>query len=410
MPTPTSEQFDANWINGLLPGFRRMGFGQSLNQVQADLVANAEAADSLAQAAIAMSSFPYTELPTDTQTVTIGADVYEFCTALGATANTTNIGVVIGDTARATYDNLVAAINATDGDNAHATLVDSAADPCPANGTENVLAVAVNGGDTASGTIYLYAADAPGGSKVEGAGPDIALTDTATNGGPWRKLNLNLSVGAGFEAATQAFHGKHAIVAADLADSQPVLVPLPFAAQSWLLQVRDAAGVAKPDAYAAVTVPAAVGDQNFLGINLAPTAPTTLKRQIITIPVTASASQFAHWNPPAGVVPTGYKFVRGGAAPGTCTVAIDRITKSTGAVQAALSTAVNVAAGTDDVEQTLTPSVAISGTNHALATTQGLKFTVAAGAGASPPPITVIVEYYEPAIATDVIHLSVFGA
>lgn len=164
MPTPTSEQFDANWINGLLPGFRRMGFGQSLNQVQADLVANAEAADSLAQAAIAMSSFPYTELPTDTQTVTIGADVYEFCTALGATANTTNIGVVIGDTARATYDNLVAAINATDGDNAHATLVDSAADPCPANGTENVLAVAVNGGDTASGTIYLYAADAPGGS------------------------------------------------------------------------------------------------------------------------------------------------------------------------------------------------------------------------------------------------------
>lgn len=359
---------------------------------------------------IAMSSFGYTGQPSDTETLTIGADVYEFCTALGATANTTNIGVVIGATARATYDNLVAAINATDVDGLHATLVDSAADPCPANGTEDVLAVAVNGGDTATGTIYLYAAAATGGAKAEGAGPNIALSDTATNGGPWRKLNLNLSFGAGFAAATKQAHLKHTLVAANLTDSQPVLVPLPFAPQSWTLQIRDAAGVAKPDAYCAVSVPAAVGTQNFLGLTFTPTSPTSLKREVITIPVTASASQFANWNPPAGVVPVGYKFVRGGNAPGTCTVAVDRITKATGAIETALSTAVNVAAGTNDVEQTFTPSVAISGTNHAITAAQGLKFTVAAGAGASPPPITMVVEYYEPAIATDVVHLSVYGA
>lgn len=124
-----------------------------------------------------------------------------------------------------------------------------------------------------------------------------------------------------------------------------------------------------------------------------PAAPT--KRMIVTIPVTPSASQYAHWYPPEGVTPTAYKFVRGGTAAGTCTVALDRITKSTGAVATALSTAVNVAAGTNDVEQSFAPSVAIAGANHALTSAQGLKITVAAGAGASPPPITFIVEYVD---------------
>jgi hypothetical protein len=159
---------------------------------------------------IAMSSFAYTGQPSDTETLTIGADVYEFCTAAGSVASDTNIGVVIGGTARATYDNLVAAINASDADNAHATLFQTDdTTPAVANGTEDVLAVAVNGGNTATGTIYLYAADATGGDKVEGAGPDIALSDTATNGGPWRKTHLNLTFGARYDGATKHCHGKH---------------------------------------------------------------------------------------------------------------------------------------------------------------------------------------------------------
>jgi hypothetical protein len=69
---------------------------------------------------------------------------------------------------------------------------------------------------------------------------------------------------------------------------------------------------------------------------------------------------------------------------------MDRITRTTGAVATVLSTAQDLAAGTADVEQTITPSTAAP---HALTALQGLKLTVAAGASVTLNAITIIVEY-----------------
>jgi len=353
----------------------------------------------------AFTALDYTDNPTAADTLVIGDDTYEFVATGGDVTTNTNIGVVREATAAATFANLVLAINSAYASNLHAYLFqDDSTTPAIANGTENVLA------SITSGVLYLYAADAPGGTKVAGAAPDLAVTAAGlTEAIEFVPTNLNLSVGAGAAVATQAAHLKHTVVAGNLTAAQPLKLAVPFTPQSWNVQVRDAAGMLKPDAYAAVTVPAAVGGQDYLGLNLVPTAPTSLKRAILHIPVTASASTYAHLNLPTGIVPVSYKFVRGAAAAGTCTVALDRITKSSGAVATALSTAVSVAGGSTDAEQTFTPTTAVSGTNHACTAAQGLKVTIAAGAGASPPPITFIVEYYENVIATDVLHVSVFG-
>ena len=362
---------------------------------------------------IAMSSFAYTGQPSDTETLTIGADVYEFCTAAGSVASDTNIGVVIGGTARATYDNLVAAINASDADNAHATLFQTDdTTPAVANGTEDVLAVAVNGGNTATGTIYLYAADATGGDKVEGAGPDIALSDTATNGGPWRKTNLNLTFGAGYDGATKQCHGKHAIVAANLTDTQPVLVPLPFAPQSWNVQVRSADGKLKPNAYAAITVPAAVGTQNFLGVDVKPTLPTVLQRATIDIPLVDNDISIATLFLGVSHDIRAISYACGEDPGSTLVASIDKITASTGAVVAALTSSEDLAGGTQAGQVTaLTLDEAGGDIPIDVTALQGLLFTVTAGNGTvAPRSVTFFVDYIETAAATDVIFVDVYGA
>jgi len=87
--------------------------------------------------------------PTATDTLSIGADVYE---ADGAGAN---INFVIAGTAEATMDNLLAAIQAS--------------------GTEDVVASKVN-----ATTLLVQSADAPNGSAVA-ASPDIAIVNGLTN-------------------------------------------------------------------------------------------------------------------------------------------------------------------------------------------------------------------------------------
>lgn len=385
--------------------FRDYAVLTRMRQVQADVASALAGVSTLAEGVVAYNELAYTGLPTDTNTVTIGADVYEFCTAAGSVAANGNIGVVIG-TSNATAQNLVNAINGLGTGDVHPTLFRTdGTTPAHSDGTENVLAVYT------AGKIYLYNADAPGGTKVEGAAPSLAFSDTADNYGPFKWSNFNLSTGAGYAGTAKALHTKVVVAAGDLTATQPLLVPVPFAPQSWNVQARDAAGVAV-DGYVAVTVPAAVAGQDFLGLDIAPTSPTTLKRKEFVLPLGAGgiATHF-EWNPPRGVIPQSYKFVRGATLVGaTLTIALDRITRSTGAVQAALSTAVDVAGGTNDVEQAFTPSVSMASSAHAIAATQGLKGTLKPDATATAPgSVTFIVEYIERLIATDVVMLDVYG-
>lgn len=233
-------------------------------------------ADATKAGAIAYSSFPYTGQPSDTETVTIGADVYEFCTAAGSVAADARIAVLIGGSSDATAQNLVDAINAVTGgsDDAHPTLFrTNGTTAAHANGTEDVLAVLDSTGDV----IYLYNAAAPGSAtKVQGSAPSLALADTATNMGPWKWTNLNLSTATTAARMTQMAALKHTIVAGDLAAAAPLLIPLPFTPLSWHVTAYDTDGQLLNVPDIKVTVPAAVGGQAFLGLTFNATAATDI--------------------------------------------------------------------------------------------------------------------------------------
>lgn len=217
-----------------------------------------------AKAAIPYSEYPYTGQPSDTQTVTIGSDVYEFCTDAGSVAADTRIGVVIGASADATYANLVAAINAKNKTNEHPTLFRTDdTTPARANGTEKVRAVQDATGDV----VYLFRAIAVGSTDlVEGDAPSLVLSDTASNGGPWKHLNVNLTIGGAADLQYKSAALVHTVVTANLTGTSKI--PLPFAPVSWQVSCYSTAGLLLPEPDVIVTVPAAVSGQNFLGVKL----------------------------------------------------------------------------------------------------------------------------------------------
>jgi len=104
-------------------------------------------------------------LPTDTNTVTIGSDVYEF---EGAGAN---INVLKGANAAESRANLVTAINN--------------------QGTEKVFA---DQPTTPATSVRIQPADRTGGTPQIGAGPSIAVSETLADAADvWNVANLNES-------------------------------------------------------------------------------------------------------------------------------------------------------------------------------------------------------------------------
>jgi len=112
----------------------------------------------IAQAALLIAT-----LPTDTNTVTIGSDVYEF---EGAGSN---INVLKGANAAASRANLVIAINT--------------------EGTELVVA---DQPTVPANSVRIRPADRVGGTAQIGAGPSIAVSETLTDAADiWNAANLN---------------------------------------------------------------------------------------------------------------------------------------------------------------------------------------------------------------------------
>lgn len=122
--------------------------------------------------AIAEGSFPGNT--SDTETVTIGADVYEFDSGGGVTGG--RITVTIGVGAEATLDNLITAINA--------------------NGTELVRA-----DKSGTDTLLLQSAATRGGTAAA-ADPSIALTEAAVNFN-WTPGNVNMNTLGGEASAAK---------------------------------------------------------------------------------------------------------------------------------------------------------------------------------------------------------------
>jgi hypothetical protein len=116
-------------------------------------------------------------LATAADTVTIGADIYEYLALLTDAVTTPgNIGVLHGVDAAATLANIIEAINGTG----------VASGVSAGHGTESVLANAYN-------TNYLHIDKSafPGGPEVPGDGPNVALAASLTSGDVWDHLNLS---------------------------------------------------------------------------------------------------------------------------------------------------------------------------------------------------------------------------
>lgn len=111
--------------------------------------------------------------PTDTDTVTIGTDVYEFCTAGGSVAADANIGVVIGGAVATSRTNLMNAIN---GVVAAATglFKTDGVTPAERNGNLDWLATIIGA------NILLQSADDVGGA-VECRADSTVVEETLTN-------------------------------------------------------------------------------------------------------------------------------------------------------------------------------------------------------------------------------------
>lgn len=163
--------------------------------------------------AVAVAELVQSGQPVAGETVTIGADVYEFDGA------GSNINVAIGASAEATLDNLVTAVNGS--------------------GTENVRA-----DKSGTTTLVLRSAASPGGTVAVG-NPSIALSEAATNYA-WNPGNVNLNTLAGEAQALK----KHAIavlpVTAALAALSTFRVcAFDFTPTRFLVGVMDSTGAPK---------------------------------------------------------------------------------------------------------------------------------------------------------------------
>jgi len=189
-------------------------------------------------------------------TIDIGTDVYEFLVSGSGldVAADVNIGVLVGVDAEATRANLIAAINATDADNAHATLLQTdSTTPAVANGTESLVA------DEIGTTVRIRNADAAGGNPLPGE-QSIVLAEAITDAADiWDCGEVNMNTLAGRGAGTQSTGYTKLAVTAAMITAGTVRVDFSFTATNFLASVESSAGVLKADGSGADTVAIANG-------------------------------------------------------------------------------------------------------------------------------------------------------
>ncbi len=192
--------------------------------------------DSLQEAGtVQVARLGITTAPSSGDTVTIGADVYEFLPAATPISVDSNIGVLIG-TAAASRTNLINAINGAGTGIANGLQDTLGGELDLENGTEPVLAALV---DTVF--VAVYSADAPGGPKRPSAASrvvDEALTAVGV-GEEWdigATADMN---SAGARGPAKRRHAYTAVtVTAAMITALGVRVALPFTPTMFTTEVR----------------------------------------------------------------------------------------------------------------------------------------------------------------------------
>lgn len=118
------------------------------------------------------------------------------------------------------------------------------------------------------------------------------------------------------------------------------------------------------------------------------------KRQTLVLPVKDNDSTIAVWAPGAAISITGISFVRSETAAATLTVSIAKITAATAGDAVDLTTAENIAGGTNSAVQALGLDEVGGDLPIAVTAAQALLFTVAAGNGTvAPLAVTFFIDY-----------------
>ncbi len=176
--------------------------------------------------------------PTSNDTVTIGADVYQFKTAAGSVTNDAYIGVAIGGTAALTAVNLIAAINGTQ--TASGIFQTDGTTPASQIGTESVYALNI----LSPQTVVVCSADAVGGNIV-GGDPSIVLAEAITAAADvWLCGNINMNALAGRSYNTLA-PGNQSLTISTAMLTLIQRIAFPFTVAGFIYQVRSSTGALK---------------------------------------------------------------------------------------------------------------------------------------------------------------------
>lgn len=187
---------------------------------------------------------PHAELvmsqqPTTGDTVTIGADVYQFKASGESVSNNARIAVQIGASAALTRANLIAAINARDANNLHANILNVAGTaPAKANGTEKVRAF-----ESGNNVVIEPTRLVPGDSVSYPSSPSILLAEAITHASDiWVEGAVNLNtLGGRAEAMRQRSRSSTTITAA-MITATARRVRFPFTPTGFTVQIRTATG------------------------------------------------------------------------------------------------------------------------------------------------------------------------
>ncbi len=184
------------------------------------------------------------EQPADHNTIGVGADTVEFLDPLGNlhVTDPANIAVLIGADDDETRDNLVAAVNATDGDNRHASALKSDGGggwiPALANCTEPFVAENV----TADDAVEYQGADEAGGTPTPGSHSAVLAESVTHASDIWDCGNVNVNTLGGEAAAVRQVSRPSVTLTQAMLDAGAFRLVFPFAVRGWMMQVRSAAG------------------------------------------------------------------------------------------------------------------------------------------------------------------------
>lgn len=188
----------ARVISKSAPALEKYAVGQRLQNLEETKASTALLSGAQA-GCIAFATISLATLPLAGSVYEIGRNTFELVAAEGDVSDDGYIAVQANADKDIVGAALATAINAANVRDQHRTIFKTdSATPARANGNENLRAAYV----AATDTLWIFAADAPGGTLVQGTAPDIALDATATGSPSWSVANLNVSPGAGEQLMT----------------------------------------------------------------------------------------------------------------------------------------------------------------------------------------------------------------